>query len=69
MQRMIKEIGMIRQFSVDIKTDENMSETDLEYAINEALVLSEFKVMGVNWRATWVNDKTYEKGFGPDSSD
>ena len=60
---------MIRQFSVDIKTDENMSETDLEYAINEALVLSEFKVMGVNWRATWNNEKDYEKGFGPDSSD
>jgi len=66
---MIKEINMIRQFSVDIKTDENMSETDLEYAINEALVLSEFKVMGVNWRATWNNEKDYEKGFGPDSSD
>lgn len=60
---------MIKQFSVDIKTDDSLSECDLEMAINQVLILAGFKVKSVDWRSTWDTEEHYEKGFGPDSSD
>lgn len=68
MQHTIKEMNMIKQFSIDIKTDLDSS-FELEREIDKTLTMLGFNVMGVNWRATWNNEKDYEKGFGPDSSD
>ena len=61
---------MIKQYSIDIRLPEkNGLIVDLdEKGLAEVLHSFGFDIVGMEWRATWVDDTEYEKGI-PSSSD
>jgi len=64
---------MIKQFSIDIQLDEedkDFNENDLEKALFSywyAEKAANREVVGVSWKATWNDVKSYWKGDAPDS--
>ena len=62
---------MIKQYSIDInlKTKNGLLVDVDEKGLEQALKNLNLDVLGISWRATWVDNTEYEKGLPPTSSD